>query len=169
MPGKQADIAPQPAAATEVAVPAASGGVLVPLPGAPAAAPGEWMAPPVVSRSQRNAGNAAVTRYLGRQPKTKTAGERAMEAAHANWLDPAASVKDEVDVLKAALREIKRGKNVAYNKEEGKKNVAAALKVLGKTLTRPPPRPTGTGSRTTGATRRSRPGRPPSSSALRRR
>ena len=56
-----------------------------------------------------------------------------MEAAHANWLDPDASVKDEVDVLKAALREIKRGKNVAYNKKEGKKNVAAALKVLGKT------------------------------------
>src|SRR4051812_7010803 len=104
IPGKQAETAPQPAAAPE----AAAISPLVPLPGG---LTGEWLTPPVVLALQRNAGNAAVTRFLSRQPHTKTAGEQTMENAHDNWLDPAANVKDEVDALKAALREIKRGKN----------------------------------------------------------
>jgi hypothetical protein len=62
----------------------------------------------------------------------KTKGEEAYDQAHTNWLDPDASVKSDVDVLKAALKEIKAGKSVEYNREAGKKKIASALATLGK-------------------------------------
>lgn len=62
----------------------------------------------------------------------KTKGEEAYDKAHTNWLDPDASVKNDVDVIKAALREIKAGKSVEYNRSAGKKKIASVLATLGK-------------------------------------
>jgi len=62
----------------------------------------------------------------------KTKGEQALEEAHTDWLDPHASVKDDTDVIKAALKEIKVGKRVGYNQGAGKKKLASALATLGK-------------------------------------
>lgn len=61
-----------------------------------------------------------------------TPGEKAVAAARTGWLDPDAKVKVEVDVLKVALREIKRGKSVEFNRHEGEKRLAGALGILGR-------------------------------------
>lgn len=60
----------------------------------------------------------------------KTAGETAMDNAKTDWLSPDANVKVEVDVLKAALKEIKAGKNISYNKKAGLTKIDAAGKIL---------------------------------------
>ena len=57
----------------------------------------------------------------------QTKGEAAIEKAHTAWLDPDAAVKADVDVLKAALREIHAGKSVEFNRRAGKKRIAHAL------------------------------------------
>ncbi|WP_437335446.1 eCIS core domain-containing protein [Sorangium sp. So ce394] len=61
----------------------------------------------------------------------KTKGEVAVDKAHTDWLDPDANVKADVDVIKVALREIKRGKSVEYNRDAAKKKIASALTTLG--------------------------------------
>jgi hypothetical protein len=60
----------------------------------------------------------------------KTPGETAMESAEKTWLTPDAQIKTEVDVLKAALREIKAEKNVSYNQKAGLGKIDAAAKIL---------------------------------------
>ena len=62
----------------------------------------------------------------------KTKGEEAYDKAHANWLDPNTSVKNDADVINAALKEIKADKSVEYNRKAGKKRIASALATLGK-------------------------------------
>lgn len=71
---------------------------------------------------------AGKARVLGR----KTRGDQAYEKAHADWLDPDASVKADVDVIKVALNEVKAGKNVNFNQAAAKKKIASALSTLGK-------------------------------------
>lgn len=62
----------------------------------------------------------------------KTKGEKVYEKAHADWLDPDASVKADVDVIKAALKEINANKSVEYNRKAARKKIASALTTLGK-------------------------------------
>jgi hypothetical protein len=65
----------------------------------------------------------------------KTKGERIIEDAHARWLDPDATVKAEVDVIKVALRNAKKGKAVQFNAKAGRTRISSALRTLGKTAT----------------------------------
>ncbi|SEH01392.1 hypothetical protein SAMN05444920_12096 [Nonomuraea solani] len=62
----------------------------------------------------------------------QTKGDQVVERARANFLVPDASVKADVDVLKVALREVKKGKSVAFNIGVGKEKIASALGTLGK-------------------------------------
>ena len=73
---------------------------------------------------------ATAQRQLAIHRKTK--GEDAVDKVHADFLDPDASVKNDVDVMKAALKEIKKEKLVEYNRGAGKTKIESALKTLGK-------------------------------------
>ena len=79
------------------------------------------------SALQRACGNRRVGRMLARQ----SLGEVAV-ATGRTWLQKDADVKVEVDVLKAAIREIKAGKSVGFNRDAGKARLATALGLLGK-------------------------------------
>jgi hypothetical protein len=74
----------------------------------------------------------------GRTINRKTQGEKTREKAK-NWLDVDSKLKIEVDVLKAAIREVKREKSVSYNKKAGLKrldNAAGILNIKGDDLTK---------------------------------
>jgi len=60
----------------------------------------------------------------------KTKGEEMTEKAEP-WLSAEANVKAEVDVLTAALREIKKGKSVDFNKDAGVKRIGNVATILG--------------------------------------
>jgi hypothetical protein len=75
---------------------------------------------------------AHVALGTGRAIRRKTKGEIVVDKAHADWLDPDASVKAEVDVIKVALKEIKQKKSVSFNQNAALKHIAAALTTLGK-------------------------------------
>lgn len=62
----------------------------------------------------------------------KTKGEQVVDSAHASFLDPDANVKADVDVMKAALKEVKLGKAVEFNRGAVKAKIDSALKALGK-------------------------------------
>jgi hypothetical protein len=76
---------------------------------------------------QRTIGNRRFGRVLARQ----TPGDVTFASAR-SWLDQDAKVKVETDVLRAAIREIKRGKSVGFNRDAGKLRLATALTELGK-------------------------------------
>jgi Domain of unknown function (DUF4157) len=59
----------------------------------------------------------------------KTKGEAMVDKANV-FLSQDANLKAEVDVLKAAIREMKKGKSVAFNKKEGLKRVRNAAGLL---------------------------------------
>lgn len=61
-----------------------------------------------------------------RKTKGEETGKKAQE-----WVGIDAKLKIEVDVLKAAIREIKKEKSVEYNKREGLKRLGNASKLLG--------------------------------------
>lgn len=67
---------------------------------------------------QRSAKGSASAPTIFRQTK----GEQ-MTASAEIWLSTDAQLKAEVDVLRAALREIKADKSVAYNRDEGLKKI----------------------------------------------
>lgn len=89
----------------------------------------------------RACGNRRFVRMLSRLPP----GKAAMGKAGADWIDPAATLKAETDVLRVALREIKAGKSVAVNRTAGRTRLANALTTLGKTDEVRPSRRSGTG------------------------
>ena len=76
---------------------------------------------------QRALGNRRFGRMLARQ----TPGQVAFDTAR-TWLDQDAKVKIEVDVLRAAIREIKTGKSVEFNRNAGKTRLATGLTLLGR-------------------------------------
>ena len=59
----------------------------------------------------------------------KTEGEKTFDESQ-RWLDEDASVKQHVDVLKAALREIRKGKSVEFNRDAGLQRIDALAKIL---------------------------------------
>ena len=62
----------------------------------------------------------------------KTRGEAVIDRAHMDWLDPDAKVKDDIDIVKSAIKEIKQGKSVQFNDLAARKKIASALDSLGK-------------------------------------
>jgi phage antirepressor YoqD-like protein len=60
----------------------------------------------------------------------KTKGEETATKAR-NWLELEAKLKKEVDVLKVAIRDIKKGKVVEYNRKAGLKRLGNTGKLLG--------------------------------------
>ncbi|GAA2907471.1 hypothetical protein [Nonomuraea rubra] len=62
----------------------------------------------------------------------QTRGERVVDQARKRYLVPDASVKADVDVLRSALREVKRGKSVTFNLNAGRARITHALGVLGR-------------------------------------
>ncbi len=60
----------------------------------------------------------------------KTKGEETAEKTK-NWLELDAKLKKEVDVLKVAIREAKKGKSVAFNQGAGLKRLRKAAMLLG--------------------------------------
>ncbi len=60
----------------------------------------------------------------------KTKGEETA-AKTKNWLELDAKLKKEVDVLKVAIREAKKGKSVAFNRGAGLKRLSKAAMLLG--------------------------------------
>lgn len=74
----------------------------------------------------------------GRTINRKTKGEVTREKAK-KWLDAESKLKIEVDVLKAALKEVKRGKSVGYNRSAGLMrldNAGGILNIKGNALTK---------------------------------
>jgi len=76
--------------------------------------------------------HVAFDRGQARQIHRKTKGEDVVEKARTNWLDPDVSVKADVDVIKAALREVKTEKSVEFNRNAAKKKIFLALTTIGK-------------------------------------
>ena len=77
---------------------------------------------------QRALGNRRFGRMLARQ----TPGQAAFATAR-TWLDQDANIKIEVDVLRAAIRQVTTtGKSVEFNRNAGMTRLATALSLLGK-------------------------------------
>ena len=75
--------------------------------------------------------HVALDHGQARQINRKTKGEDVVEQAHTNWLDPDVSVKSDLDVIKAALKEVKTETSVEFNRKAIKKKIASALKTIG--------------------------------------
>ncbi|MFD0469998.1 hypothetical protein ACFQ0B_17930 [Nonomuraea thailandensis] len=74
------------------------------------------------------AGNPAAEAGAG----LRTRGEQVVDEARKRYLVPDARVKADVDVLRSALGEVKRGRSVAFNLNAGRARIASALGVLGR-------------------------------------
>jgi hypothetical protein len=91
-----------------------------------------------VAHLQQGAGNRATAGLLDPRRATQvsgviqrqTPGERMVGRSDA-WLATDTGVKAALDVLRAALHEVKRGKSVAYNRAAGGQHVDAAATALG--------------------------------------
>jgi hypothetical protein len=62
----------------------------------------------------------------------QTRGEQVIDQARKRYLVPDARVKADVDVLRSALSEVKRGRSVAFNLNAGRAKITHALGVLGR-------------------------------------
>ncbi|GAA2211372.1 hypothetical protein GCM10009850_068310 [Nonomuraea monospora] len=74
------------------------------------------------------AGSTAIPAEAGAQ----TRGQQVLDRARKSYLGPDASVKADLDVLRNALNEVKKGKSVTFNANAGRARITHALGVLGR-------------------------------------